>query len=337
VLLTKKIETTFNLIKASSTISIVSDYLRDKGLHHSAGSWDDLLNKRILPAIEKGDLTEDELVNLLSDLEEYGKQHIFLYKLDASIDPVDFISEERIKNILENLGALDLLDTPKVLDTPQEPTLTDVRWDQEVGGKRSLVIKVVEAKMVREKVGETIDGDREVIEYVRRNVRSLNILRIMEDGDVEVRITSHANHGNYHEELHGFWVCMQPFIDPAQVVNVTVSDAKDYMWQNRKSLSNIIRFSGSKLRNGNGNTIRAAAGKEQSDLSKDDGVTQSIDSFLGLDGYTESSNVYFLQQNPVPVKDIHVIFSGDNNEIAVTMQCSKNDYDYVLRKIKSFK
>src|SRR5258708_372655 len=73
-------ELVFKLLQENSTLGQVAQYLKRKGLHYSAGSWDELFGKRVSKALEKQDLTREDLVELIRLSEEYGNQHVFLYR-----------------------------------------------------------------------------------------------------------------------------------------------------------------------------------------------------------------------------------------------------------------
>ena len=110
-----------------------------------------------MPYLESGDITVDELVALLRSVEEYGRQHVFLYsckKLKAN----ELISKNRIEEILAKHGIEDLLKSPKIIDQPTIPTITDIRWES-AGNNVAFVIKIVEQRIYDKLVEETILAD----------------------------------------------------------------------------------------------------------------------------------------------------------------------------------
>jgi hypothetical protein len=54
-----------------TSLSVVGEFLKSKELHHSAGSWQDLLDKRIIPALRAQQITLKELNQLLAEVEEF--------------------------------------------------------------------------------------------------------------------------------------------------------------------------------------------------------------------------------------------------------------------------
>jgi len=47
----KKTKLIVDILSQTTSLHIISEFLKTKGVSHSAGSWESLLNKRILPAI----------------------------------------------------------------------------------------------------------------------------------------------------------------------------------------------------------------------------------------------------------------------------------------------
>jgi hypothetical protein len=154
----------FEILREVTSLDVVSSYLKDKGLKHSASSWDNLLNKRILPAIRSKELSIDELKNLLRDSEECGRQHIFLYQCSKS-NAKALINEDRIEKIAEELGLSDLLSSAKILYKPAEESFTDLRIESNTYDKVSLIIKSVGTHESRKRIGEFVKGNVLTLKY----------------------------------------------------------------------------------------------------------------------------------------------------------------------------
>ena len=72
-------ELLFSLLESATSIDVVSSLLKAKGLHYS-GTWQELRDKRLTPALESGALSFEELLELLRTGEEHGRQHVFFYQ-----------------------------------------------------------------------------------------------------------------------------------------------------------------------------------------------------------------------------------------------------------------
>ena len=120
----------FKLIRGAATIEDVSELLRSKNLHHSAGSWTDLFEKWINPYLESREITIADLIDLLRRTEECGRQHLLLYKISAE-NAANLMRRELVEEKLRARDDdwIDVLQTPKFLTIPDSQTLVDLRWE----------------------------------------------------------------------------------------------------------------------------------------------------------------------------------------------------------------
>ena len=328
----KAVNTVLDLIENATNLTVVKDFLKSKGLHHSASGWDEIRNKRILPALEEGKLSFSDLVGLLCDVEEHGSQHVFLFGCSKKRS-MELLAPERIKELLTSMGALNLMSNPLILDKPQAPTITDVRLSPDIG----LVIKVIEKRISREFIGEEeLENGVYVRKYQQIVERAVNIAKLHPDGLLEIRISSHRNSSNYKWDVDSLRKRVSDFIPIAEFLPISIGIAKDRLWKDRASLSPEIRFSASTFRNDFGSQIRASAGSLDEDLFEDEGVEESLEKFVEHDAYCDTTNIWFLiDKTRQDGKKIHVILSGELNEFSITTHCTMSDYEYVLNRIRS--
>ena len=69
-----------DLLRSATSLAVVTDFLKSKNISSSAGSWDEMKEKRLLPALQQQKITVADLKRLLSEAEEFGHNHIFLYQ-----------------------------------------------------------------------------------------------------------------------------------------------------------------------------------------------------------------------------------------------------------------
>jgi hypothetical protein len=62
-----------DLLPKVTSLSVVSEFLKQKKLSHSAGSWEEMYEKRIVPNLRNKKITIEEFANLLSQAEEFGR------------------------------------------------------------------------------------------------------------------------------------------------------------------------------------------------------------------------------------------------------------------------
>ena len=144
------------LIREASTLADMREFLKSRGLRHSAQNWDTLIEDRVLPEIGRKRIKKAELVDYLSEAEEYGRQHVFLYKTSGK-RARQIIDKDRIRRVLASKNLIKLLDAPNVLDKPKKTQITCVRWDDS-NSNDSLIIKTTETHEFGKLVGESTVG-----------------------------------------------------------------------------------------------------------------------------------------------------------------------------------
>ena len=331
-------ELVFKLLQENSTLGQVAQYLKRKGLHYSAGSWDELFGKRVSRALEEKDLTREDLVELIRLSEEYGTQHVFLY-LTTPRRAAQLIDKNRIGSALEKMGFSSVVSRPRILDQTSSPSLTDVRWEE------SIVAKVVEKRTYQRFVDQRVEGDFLVRRYRELTVRAVNLFKLHDDGLLELRIYSHENSSDYRNDVSKMWSFLSFLFSPGDFNELPIGKAKTNLWKKRNSLKSVIRYSDSTLRNALGTALSASTGSEQQSLFDDLGASNSLDEFLKHKAYCDTSNIWWLKGggkqaenefDMLPSRDVHVLLKGALNEFAVTAKCSKQDYEYVLTQLRKY-
>src|SRR5713226_3365320 len=136
----KERELLFKLLQENASLAQVRDFLQDRGLSSSAGSWDAMINARLKPALQAGHLTPDDLVNVVRVTEEHGAQHVFLYRCSRD-KAATLMDPGRVGKALRGLNLEGLLEKPRFLDQPHAPTIADVRWEGD-GEHRAFLVKI---------------------------------------------------------------------------------------------------------------------------------------------------------------------------------------------------
>jgi len=329
------------LLRENTTIRRVQSFLADRGLPRTASAWKELISERILPALKSDKITRSDLIDLLRESEEYGTQHVFLYETESA--PL-FENQARIRRILKSRGAEDVLERPRLVDKPDEPTIVDVRsFDSRHGS--TLVVKVVKTRQL-----ETIEPDpdeEDRLRIIRTHTRAVHVLRLNPKGLLEMAVESHASRRpqpaglagsrilrayRYDEDVELLWDLCGDVFPREEFKEVSLSRAKANLWKKRQQLKNEVRYSDLTARNESGSIQRMATGDLEADLSSDISASRSVDVFARR-AIFERTNIYFRKGNPLPSREIHVLLGGRINEFAITASCSKDDYDYVLGRL----
>ena len=328
-----KLNQIYKLLQETTSKEIVQNFLKNKGLHYS-GTWEEVYSKRIIPAIEANQITEDDLIELLRDSEEYGRQHIFLYKCEPTIAK-KIIDQTRVKGILEKNNLADLLTTPSILDMPDKPTFSDIRWDT-ANIDLAMTIKSIETRRVKQFLGEIKDGFKFSLNYEYVPERVVNIAKLSHDGNLEIRLQSNSNSNKYENELKKFRDYLEFLIPQEHFSEVSLKNAKTIISTNPEKFHEVLRVNDSVLENDLGNTLRGVTGSKEMDLNSDDATTDSLRSFLKKDGFCTKSNIWFIAKDNTLSSDVHVILAGEINEIAIPANCTKLEYTYVLNRLHTF-
>jgi len=331
-------ELVFKLLQQNSTLGQVAQYLKRKGLHYSAGSWNELFGNRLTKSLEAEKLSREDLIELIRLSEEYGTQHVFLYVTKARRAKA-LAEKARVESVLKKMSMDSLLTRPHILDQPSSPTITDVRCDE------SLVAKVVEQRTYQRFVDQRSEDGFTIKRYKDTQVRAVNLFRLDDSGLLELRIYTHENSSDYRNDVTAMWNRLGFLFPPNDFNPLPIAKAKNNLWTKKNSLKSVIRYSDSVLKNALGTALSASTGSEQQSLFDDQGASNSLDEFLKHKAYCDSSNIWWLKGggkqsenefDVLPSKDIHVILKGAINEVSFPAQCSKEDYEYVLGQLRKY-
>jgi hypothetical protein len=329
----KEVDLLLKLLMQNTSIKIVQGYLKDKGLHHSAGTWDDLVKKRIMPSVDRGELSRNDLERLLSQTEEFGKQHTFLYKCSEE-RAKEVIDPKNIATIAKHNNLEGLLVNPLHLESADVETMTDIRFET-LDTSSVLILKVIKTRWHTEFLRESEEDNIIRKEWRKVPERAVNVVRLHSTGLLELRIASQSNSSTYEQELLNLWEAILIFIPKDLFREISLYRLKQNLINNSLKYKSEIRYSTTKLVNDAGYSIQAAAGSMQNDLSDNKGTKESMDTFLANNGYCDNSNIWLIKDSAPNIlsTDIHILISGLTHEFAVTRNCAKNDYDYVLKKL----
>lgn len=328
----------FSVVETTGTLTSATQFLKKKGIApYSANSWRDFREKRVAPALEAGSLTRRDLLELVSDCEEYGRQHVFLYKT-TKVYASAVVNSDELQAKLKKIGRLDLLTSPPVLASPENLTLAEVRLDQMGGSRRALVIKAVKGRIYRDYLGEKRDGRFITRTYEELEERAVNVLRIQDDGFAELRVQSYQNSGDYTQDIESMWSLVAPLVEQIKFGSVPLERARLHLLVNRKQYSSLIRHARSQVRNDKGTTATLASSGFQQNLYDDEGAEKALTGFSGVgDIHCDASNLFWLkggEARPAPSEDILTRIVGEVNEYNVSSRCSRGDYEYVLEQIR---
>lgn len=326
----------FGLLRNATSQQVVKDFLKSKNVPTS-GNWDELYQKRILPALNESKFTVKDLRELLQSVEEFGRQHTFLYQCTPE-RAKGLINPNRIMGIAKDEKLDSLFKTPLDIELPETPTIVDIRVLQHGSHDPvSLTIKIVEKRLIKTFQSEVIDRDAGEItkKYSFTEKRAVNVATLDHQGLLELRIASQDNSTKYSELVRSMQNIIRKFIPQDGFSVVSLSSAKDKIHKDRATLSKEFRYSNSTAVNDLGAVLQISSSSQEDNLSSDSGSMTAIDSFLASDGHVTGTNVYAKIPGSSPQRELHVLLSGDINEFAIPVACSAGDYSYVRGKVIS--
>lgn len=323
-----------DLLEQTTSLRVVSDYLRERNLHHSAGNWADMREKRLLKFLDNGAITIADLINLLRSVEECGGQHIFLFQTTPE-HAQDLMERARVAGVLKRRGLERLLEVADVLVQPAAPQIVDVRWDS-ADVDLAFIVKEVELRTHRKYLGEEVNGDRFYRVYTHEQQRAVNVAKLHRTGLLEIRIASHGG-TRYQVDVDRFIVHLAEILPVADFSEVAIDTAKNKLLAERKTDSKIVRYTNATISDGEGNMMQAITATDTGDLAKASAIGKGLDALIDSDedAYCRDSNMWFIKHDELSA-DIHVLLDGEVNEFAIPAHCSAQDYNYVLNTIRRF-
>lgn len=330
--------TIFRLLRDATSQQVVKDFLRTRNLPISAANWEELYRKRIEPPLLDGKITVADLRNLLRDVEECGRQHVFLYETKPDHAKA-LIDEGRVRQLANEAGLIDLLENPIELELPEQPTLVDIRLIPRSNREplASLLIKQVETRVTKKFLRDTTDlGSRTYSRiYSVETKRAVNIARLYESGLLELRVTSQDNSTRYRDNVEALFRAVSPFIKRANFSEISLKSVKNKLFNDRDALADEVRYSQLTAKNDFGFNMNVSSSSQEDNICEDGGSIAALETFIENDGEVTGTNIYLKILDVDPAKEIHTLISGEINEFAVPVACSLDEYEYVRRKILS--
>lgn len=324
-----------NLIRDQGTLEQVSGLLRARGLEHSSGNWTSMIENRLRANLKAKRLTTADLAEFLAEVEEHGKQHVFLYELARGKSVADLFDAEALRKRLKRAVHFPELGSRLFVESPEVATVVDVRYDMR-GNTPALVIKTIEPRDETYNRQETKAGGRLTVTYDLRTHRAVNVVRISKTGLVELRIYSHSEVGSYEGLANAQWTRIGPIVSKDTFRPLDLGPLRDTLWdpKRRKEIQAIFAPRSSDHKNAVGNRIRATATALGGTMFDDLDLAASVDRFNSenSDAQCERATVLLLQEGSDGKlsRSLNTLFYGEPNEFTITAKVTRNEYEYVL-------
>lgn len=304
----------------SHTREYVADLLRAKNIPHS-GTKDEL-RQRLGENLESGNMTIEELITLLDQIEGNGNQHIYLHRCSQGYLR-KLKQENYVRHQLEEAGQGDLYNRNQPLLLPQQPTISSITHND-----RWLRLKWVEKREWYELISDQMENGLRVKKYEPHITRGITIFRIdLVSGNAELMIQRLPRGTNYEEvrerydqEL-GRMIDLDAFslLDTGQAIG-RIEDSGEV----ERRACNYITVAGGKA----GFKSRSRGADYISDPSLKRARSALGTSIAGLLG-----NFYWLPCENLSRKiHTHIYL----NRVGIFGECTEQEVNYVLSRIRHF-
>lgn len=328
------------LLRKNSSLTATSAYLKNKELHSSAGSWEVMRDERLRPALDAGDLDRQDLLRLLQDAEEYGRQHVFLYKTDPQT-VASLLNPVSLRAKLMKMGIKDLYDKERIVETVPGLQLVGMRHEED-GKGTAFVAKFLNVRRYMEQEGKPeINGKHRIIHQVEREDRAVDTFRVRTDGLTEVRVQSHRNAINYTEEAEEVFAKLTGIVDRMKFPDFSLSKTRRFLLENGPKLTKEYAFGAGVAKTKKGGSVSLGAhvfgqGMFEGGDDEMEGALETLKQKAGGRLNCDNANCTVKKQPTGPSVDIHIYVGGKNNEMNIIPHCSKADYRHVLTKIVTY-
>lgn len=294
-----------------------------------------MIEERIEPSLSSGAITRDDLIGIIREAEEHGSKHVRLFHFGAGYleDLRGVMTQEAVGAWAKEIGFPGLGEY--VFSAyPTNPIVTEVR----VGDGEdayALVVKVARTEYRRKRsVLAVIDG-QEVYLAPRVPFRAVDVLKIHQNGLVEVRLNPRTEPPvSYSGTAQSVLSLVKELVETSMIAELSLSAAKNSFSDLRKEREVFENFElyEAQLKNDRGDRIQSSSQVEQGGILTSNVMTQVIRQFTVGDpeAYCERVRVSY---NFGKVKRINAILSDDANEIIFTAGLSREEYDEVLGAI----
>lgn len=328
------LEIILSVLPKQATLEQAREFLKMKGLAHSAGNWPDMIESRFKAYHDSKQLSVDEISNFLGESEEFGKQHVLLYTADKKILNIVF-DQGKLKAALLSDRRFPELNKRNIVSLPDKATIVEVVQSAGPFGK-TITIKIIEKRhhtIPNEAVEYEEDG------YLIRKVptepyRAANIVRIHENGLCEVRIHSHSQAVDYSIEATGVIRSLAPVINERFLTPFSLEEARSYIWTpaHRDSAKAKFTVRASEHIDGNEGRLRPSISGIDMSMLDNPGLVGAIDSFHNSTASVQRANL-FVKPSELLNRPISLNLSGADNEFFLTARINRAEYDHILKVI----
>lgn len=325
----------------SHKIELVVELLRRQDQHIPRRITKDALRLRLEDLLSDGALGPSDLVQILNELEGWGRQQIYLYRFEGgSTARNNWIRRSWVENHFQQLNRQDILNTTRPIVTPDVPTLTSVAYTENPTRirfiwvqKRTALERAEDEDPPPEKFAVASDAVLERIVY--HVYRELTVRGIMSfDWDIEsdeAFLTIRKLRGTKYSKVRDdMWSELQVFLPISDFHPLAISPVITRLQRSDEVVRRNLEF---QTLNNEGRILVASG--NQDDVFADEVLEQAraeiIGDVTGLGGnirWKTMKNEFMVVELYCRVKD--------DQRLGIGAQELEEDIRHVLRRIRSY-
>lgn len=329
----------------SHVLSLRRDFIDDllRGKVPFAGRKKGELRGQLKLALEEGALSVEDVLRFLAEREPAGKQHVFLYRVKASIND-EWRGTEAVRQAIEEAGYEELLNAELPVAMPEELTLSSIKVDED-----EVEIIAVEARRYTEHVedldeyGETSDGTEiEWRAFAHRVARSTVRLRWdLTTRGAELHITQATEKGtvrNYYDEVvQRFSQQIEPFLDFSNFQPINMHKVLHALGSLEQGANPLTRSRETSFESPGGSHVRARSPSRTASVYEEQVVRQALGP-VDTPTSGQGGNLYWLHtaaQDGALDEDLHTVLIAHDSRVHFMRPSSAEAISYVLGQIRS--
>jgi hypothetical protein len=322
-------------IEAGTSISAVAEFLRSKGVPHSAQSWDQIWDLRILPALKRNKLSDDDIRTLLREAEDYGRQHVFLFEPSSSnADPASLVRPERVRRLLGRKGWQHLVDSVVVPALPRDTELVDVHFDGSY-----VTFKFVERRRVILKEREELrNGDGYQVKSVPKDVRAVDVVTLFANGLLEFRIATLTGTTSYLTIADELRRTLSDFIPQGDFREKDLAKLRRRLVVRPSSaVKSLVRIRRASGHDSDGVKFDVGMGNPTGDLLDSESAVDGLEKLASQKARLSHTAIGFLPQTTgMPHRELNVFLTAEVNEISLIQNCTRKEYEYIRGQFEKY-
>ena len=315
---------------------LLKGFLKDHDLPVSGPKL--AIAKRLKDAIDEGKLAYGALIDLLDEVEPWGKQHVYL--MTGPEQPGSWIDADWVGTHLLEHGVAEHLNAPKPLLLPPVLELASIIWSPD-----ALRVTSIERRtgLVRDEdrddEDETEDGDEvHYRAYVQRTTRGMIIF----DWDFAsntafLQITQLPSQDDYESaqarfyNLVGAWLPLHTF---------AIQDLRKAIVEFRrlnKAQQGNVRSHAVELADPDGRRVTGTSASAEQPLPGNQTLDTGMDNFINAGAVGHSGNFYFTSgpgSAIEPTKEMHFTLMGTRNRLNIMTPQSEPTIRYAIQRVR---